>query len=47
MGRTPVNWLADKYKKIGEHERPMICGDIKPLRLLFPKIQENQILALA
>ena len=42
MGRTPINWLVDKFRKIGENERPMTCEDIKSLRLLFARFKENK-----
>ena len=38
MGRTPINWLAERNKKkIGE--RPMTCVDIEPLRLLLARFR--------
>ena len=36
-GRTPINWLAERNKKIGE--RPMTCVDIEPLRLLLARFR--------
>jgi CRISPR/Cas system-associated protein Csx1 len=35
MGMTPINLLADKYRKMGENERPKTCGDINLLKLFF------------
>ena len=40
MGRTPVNWLAERNKKIGQ--RPMTCVDIEPLRLLLARFKLNK-----
>ena len=42
VGRTPVNWLADKSKVISEDERPMTCEDIKPVRLFLARFKINK-----
>ena len=41
-GRTPVNWLVDKSRKVGENERPIICGNSKTLRLLLARFKSNK-----
>ena len=39
---TPVNCLEDKFRKIGENERPITCGDIEPLKLFLARFKMNK-----